>query len=327
MRFASLWWLPVLAAAAVGAAFDVGADAGDIPFFVDAGRTLLSGSWATAFADPDVQSGPLQLAVLGAADALAGALAVSTLTFLAFAVEVGAAALFLLVCRRVVPDARRGVLLTAGLAAVAVGLPHGAFVDGHPAQLVIPLLWLLAAREAREGRAALAGALLGVSASLELWGVLGAVVLTLAPRVRAAAAGLAVEAAVVVFLFAPFVLAGNFRMFDYRWRVADGTFASIVLSPGEAFPWELRLLQGALALAVGGALAYLLRRSLHAAWLALTGVVMTRLALDPVLYSWYWLALQTLVLVGAVQLTCSDALRTFVRSRFWKGSSVPIEAP
>jgi hypothetical protein len=227
----------------------------------------------------------------------------------------------------VIPEAGRGVLLAAGLAAVAIGLPHAAFVDGHLAQLVIPLLWLLAAREAREGRGATAGALVGVSAGFELWGVLGVVVLALVPRLRTAAVGLAVEAGIVLLVFVPFVVAGDFRMFSYSWRIADGTLASLVLSPGDPFPWELRIAQGAVVVAIGVTLAYVLRRSRHAAWIALGAAVSARLALDPVFYSWYWLALQTLVLVGAVQLACSGAFRAFVSAHFGKRSAVPIEAP
>ncbi len=327
MRLAWLWWLPVVAAAATVAAFDLGADAGDIPFFLDAARTLLSADWSDTFADPDVQAGPLQLAALGVADALAGAISVSSLAFLAFALEVGAAALLLVVCRRVIPHAGRGVLLGTGLVAVAVGLALGAFVDGHPAQLVIPLLWFLGAREAREGRVVLAGAIVGVSAGLELWGVLGGVALFLAPRLRAVLAGFAVEAAVVAAFFAPFVLVGEFRMFDYTWHVAEGTLASLVLPAGDAFPWELRIAQGAVAAAVGTAFVYVLRPSRHAAWLALAAVLATRLALDPVLYSWYWLALQTVVLDGAAELASSATIRAVVRSRLWNGRTVPIEAP
>src|SRR5207237_6993433 len=108
-------------------------------------------------------------------------------------------------------------------------------VDGHPADAVSPLIWVLAALEARRGRALRAGALIGLSAGLEVWGVLGAPVLLLAPRLREAVKGWAMEAAVVVALFAPFVLAGEFRMFDYEWRVADGTLLGLVLTPGTHF--------------------------------------------------------------------------------------------
>src|SRR5207247_4610502 len=121
-------------------------------------------------------------------------------------------------------------------------------VGGHPAEAIVPLLWVLAAIWVREGRVGLAGALLGLSAGLELWGVLGVPVLLLAPRRRRALVGALVEAAVVLGMLAPFALAGSVRMFQYDWRVASGTLLSLFVAPGADFGWPLRLLPSALAL-------------------------------------------------------------------------------
>src|SRR5207247_7410213 len=107
--------------------------------------------------------------------------------------------------------------LVVGLLAVGAGLTHIAFVDGHPAEAIVPLLWVLAAIWAREDRVVLAGAVLGLSAGLELWGVLGVPVLLLAPRPRRALAGALVEAAVGVGLFARLSLAGSWQMFQDEW--------------------------------------------------------------------------------------------------------------
>jgi hypothetical protein len=74
---------------------------------------------------------------------------------------------------------------------------------------------------------------------------------------------------------------------------------------GSDFPWGLRLLQGAVALIVGGALALALRRTDRAIWAVPLGIVAVRVLLDPTLYSWYWLGLETLALVGAVELVTS----------------------
>src|SRR5205823_2373004 len=102
-------------------------------------------------------------------------------------------------------------------AAVATGLTHGAFVDGHPAEAVSPLLWVLAAVEVRRGRAWRAGLLIGVSAGFELWGLLGVAVLALAPRARDALRGAAAALITAVALLAPFAVFGSFHMFDYEW--------------------------------------------------------------------------------------------------------------
>jgi hypothetical protein len=281
-------WLPVLAAAGGAASLDRGTDPGDLVYFVHKGERLLSGGWAETFADSRLQSGPLQLVAFGA---------VRNLTALAFVIELGVAALLLYVLGRLGTTDR--VRLAVGLLAVAAGLTHGAFVDGHPAEAIVPLLWVLAAVWAREDRALAAGALVGLSAGLELWGVLGVPLLLLAPRVRRAIAGGLVEIGVVALMLAPFALFGTFRMFEHEWRVSTGTLLSLVVDPGTQFGWPLRLLQASLALGVGVGIAVALRRSLHAVWLAPLGVVIVRLMLDPLSFGWYWLEAEALVLAGA----------------------------
>jgi hypothetical protein len=281
-------WVPVLAAAAAVAYLDRGTDPGDLLYFVHRGQQLLSGDWADTFADPTLQSGPLQLVVFGA---------VQNLTALAFLLEVGTAALLLLVLGRLGVSDR--VRVAVGVLAVVAGLTHGAFVDGHPAEAITPLLWVLAGLWAREDRVFAAGALIGVSAGLELWGVLGVPVLLLAPRARRAVAGGLLAAAVVVAQLAPFVLAGTFRMFEHEWEVGTGTLLSLFVAPGTEFGWPLRLLQASLALGAGTGVALALRRNAYTVWLAPLAVVIVRILLDPLSFGWYWLEAEALVLVGA----------------------------
>jgi hypothetical protein len=112
----------VLAATVASASLAIGADTGDLPFFVHAADDLFTGAWADAYANPDLQVGPLQLFLLALADAAAGALSVSTFTLLAFAVPLCVSILLLVVLRGVLagrPDRRRLVLVAAGLVAVA----------------------------------------------------------------------------------------------------------------------------------------------------------------------------------------------------------------
>jgi hypothetical protein len=288
----------VLAAAAGVATLDRRADSGDLVYFVHQGERLLSGGWADTFADPTLQSGPLQLVVTGA---------VRSTEALAFFLELGVAALLLVVLGRLGVSRRWQLLI--GLAAVATGLTHGAFVDGHPAEVVTPLLWTLAALEARQGATRRAGTLVAASAGFELWGVLGGVVLLLAPKLRDAGRGLVVEGALVAGMFAPFAVFGEFRMFDYEWRVASGTLLSLVVPVGTHFGWPLRLAQAGLACGLGGLLAWRMRRSPHAVWLVPLTVVVARILLDPLAYGWYWLAAQALALVGAALLVTAPPLR------------------
>ena len=284
-------WVPVLGLTAVRAYLDRGTDPGDLVYFVHRGEHLLSSGWGSTFADPMLQSGPLQLVVFGA---------VRNLTVLAFVIELIVAALLLFVLGKLQVGDR--VRLIVGVLAIAAGLTQGAFIDGHPAEAIVPLLWILAGLSAREDRVLRAGTLIGLSAGLELWGVLGAPLLLLAPRLRRALLGGVAEAAVVVAMLAPFVLFGSVRMFQHEWRVATGTLLSLVVAPGTHFGWPLRLLQSVLALGAGAAVAVALRRSRQAMWLAPLAVVIVRLVLDPLSFGWYFLEAVALVLVGAALL-------------------------
>lgn len=307
-------WVPVLALSAAVAAFDRRSDAGDLLYFVHQGERLLSGRWADTFGDPTLQAGPFQLLLAGA---------LRNMTALAFVVEVGVAALLLFVLMRLrVPPRWQ---LAVGVTAVAAGLTHGAFVEGHPAEAVTPLLWVLAAIEARRGRTKRAGAILGLSAGLELWGMLGVPVLLLAPRVGAAVRGLCAQVAVVAALFAPFVLLGHFAMFDYQWRVARGAPLAFVLAPGTHFGWPLRLLQATVACAGGAVLARYLRTEVHAVWAVPLLVALARIALDPLAYGWYWLEALALTLVGAALFLTAPPLR-LQRARRRKAGDRPRPA-
>ncbi|HET7855717.1 MAG TPA: hypothetical protein VFL41_04605, partial [Gaiellaceae bacterium] len=267
------------------------------------------------------QVGPLQLVLFGAADLLADALGVSGTRLIALVVGAGIAALFVLVARRLVaPRESRLVLLAAGLAPVGLGLSFDAFRDGHPAQVVAPLLWVLAGLDARAGHAWRAGILVGLSAGFELWGLLGVAVLVLSPRATHALRSAAATVAVVAGPLLPFVLAGELAMFDYHWQVNGDTLLSLFLEPGSAFTWQWRAIQSGAAVLAGVAVAWPLRRSGIALWAAPLAVVTVRLVLDPVRYPWYWLPLETLALVAAVQLSTTGVVRS-LRARRLK----PIE--
>jgi hypothetical protein len=292
-----------LAVATAVAAHDRRADAGDLLYFVHRGERLLSAHWASVYADRELQSGPLQLVIAGAA---------RSTEVLAFVVELGVAALLLVVLQRLGVASRWASLVA--VVAVVAGLTHGAFVEGHPAEAITPLLWVLAAVEARRGRTPLAGGLIGVSAGLELWGVLGSAVLFLAPRLRDALQGFAVAVGVVVVQLAPFAVFGDFRMFDYRWRVASGTLISAVLPVETHFGWALRVLQALVACAAGTLLARRMRGP-HAVWLVPLAVALVRIALDPLAYGWYWLEIEALILVGAGVVLTANPMRVLAMRR------------
>jgi hypothetical protein len=303
-RLGLLAWLVPLGAAAAVAALGT-RDPADLPFFADAARTLFSGDWANTYYDPVLQAGPIFLALVGLADRLGGD------ALLAYAIQVGVTALVVFTVGRLLAGRpyRAVAQGIAGLGAVALGVSLDAYSYGHPAQVVVPLLWMLAGLDAREGRSIRAGGLVGLSAGFEAWGVLGTPILLLAPATRGAVRGLAVQALVTIGLYLPFVLAGDFRMFELRWKVEGWTLVRFLIPEGSDFPWTLRLLQGAAALAIGAALALALRPSPRALWVVPLGIVAVRILLDPALCSWYWLGLETVALVAAAELATSLRVR------------------
>jgi len=293
--------LPWLCPAAAAAALEpfVRSDGGDTWLFVRAGRTLLSSDWSRAFADKGTQVGPLQLALFGSIGRSPGLLA---------AVLAAAAALLVTAACRAAGVERPRLLTLAGAAAVLTGFTTHVFDAGHPADGLLPLLWIVAAADARRGKTARAALLVGLSAGVETWGVLGLAVLALAPSLRAAARSALLGGCVAGLLYLPFVATGHFAAGSYRWAIASQSLLGHVLAPGTAFGWPLRVAQGAVALAVGVAVARAARPSAHALWAVPLSVVLVRLALDPIDHGYYFDGVQATALV-ALALVAAVGLR------------------
>src|SRR5262249_39337231 len=161
---------------------------------------------------------------------------------------------------------------------------------GHPAETLVPLLWILAAADARRGHTVRAALVVGLSAGLETWGLLGVAVLALAPSVRRALAGAALAGGVGLALYLPFVAGGHFEMASYRWQVSPHSLLALAVAPGTPFGWAPRLAQGALAVGVGILVAR--ARTPHALWLVPIAVVLARLAVDPLVSDYYFVAVE-----------------------------------
>jgi hypothetical protein len=293
-----LLWLGPAAVAAAIEPF-VRTEGGDTWMFVGAGRTLLSSDWSRAFADPFIQVGPLQLALYGSVGRLPGVLAV---------LLAAAAALLVMAAARAAGVERPRLLLLAGVGAVATGLTTHVFDAGHPANGLLPLLWILAAAEARRGRLLRAALVVGLSAGFETWGILGLAVLALAPSARGAARSAVLAACVAGALYLPFVATGQFAMGSFRWEIASQSLLGHVFAPGTPFGWPLRLAQGAVAVAAGLLVARLARRSTHALWLVPLSVMLVRLALDPRDHGYYFDGVQSVALI-ALALVAARGLR------------------
>jgi hypothetical protein len=287
-RFVLTWLVPVAAAwVAASRNLTLGDDGA---LFVRAGRTLLSSHWNHAFAVPTVQAGPVQLALFGSLGRSGWALSLVLAT--------GIVLLVVAAARRVGVESP-ALLCGVGVLAAATGLTGVGYTWGHPADAVLPLLWIFAAAEARRGRALRAGLIVGLSAGLETWGTLGVAVLALAPSRRQAGAGALVAAGVALALFLPFMLGGHFEMWSFRWFVYRPSPMSMLVAPGTQYGWPLRLAQGALAVGAGVAVARLLRHSPHALWAVPLAIVAAKLLLDPDLYSYYLAAPRGPIFVGA----------------------------
>ena len=283
------WALPAAVAAVWTLHQGLSVD-GDSHIFILAGQTLLSSHWSRAFALPTVQAGPLQLALFGSVGHWHAALAL--------VLTVGVALLVVAAARAA--GVRNPVFLTgAGVVAVVLGVT-GNGLGGHPADAVLPLTWIIAAAEARRGHAWRAGLLIGLSAGLETWGILGVAVLALAPRKRDALAGTVLAGATALALFAPFMLGGHFHMLSFHWYVSYPSPLSMLVPEGTPFSWPLRLVQASFAVCAGVAVARLMRRSPHVVWAAPLAIIVVRLLLDPLLLSYYLAGPSALILVGAV---------------------------
>src|SRR5207244_7581830 len=112
-------------------------------------------------------------------------------------------------------------LALAGIASVATGFTTHVFDAGHPADGFLPLLWIVAAVEARRGRTLRAALVVGLSAGFETWGILGLAVLALAPSLRSTARPALLAGCLAAVWYVPFVLGGHFAMGGYRWQVAS----------------------------------------------------------------------------------------------------------
>jgi hypothetical protein len=298
LRRPPIWVAPVLAllgGAVVAGRLDASGGQSDVELFANAGSTLLSGNWLHTYAAAEVQAGPLELALASAARTIGGGGQVGLAIVLDLVCTAAITAVAVLLLGR-----RPAALALFGIGALALWLPGAGYL-GHPAELLIAVLWLLAAREARRGRPTVAGVLVGVSACFELWGVLGVAMLALAPSLRRCSAGVAAAAAVPLAVLLPFVLGGDFHMLDYAWVVSNG-LPKLLLGAGHTFTWPDRLVEGAVIVAAGAGCARVVRRHPDSVWLVPAVTALARLPLDPVSYGYYWNTALVIMLIGATQL-------------------------
>jgi hypothetical protein len=289
----------------------------DYDVFGRAGHDILTLHWDRVFTDPALQAGPFELIFYGVPHLLGVQGALGWSTFYIVAGSLLAAALGYVVWRLVrgiAPDTAAPIAAAVAALAAASDTIQLSMTDGHPAQIAVPILWLVAAMLARKDRAFAAAVVLGLSLGWELWGILGVPVLLLAPRVRlrtvlvSAAGGLAA----LTVTFGGFVLAGPVTMFGFEWPVSDGSLAHLLLPDIQTFGWPLRLIQAIVSVGAGVVVARVLHHSWDAVWLAPLAVCAVRLTTDPVIAGYYFCAAVILIFAGLALALATRSLFRFV---------------
>ena len=259
--------------------------------FAAAGRVMFSGDWRHTYADPWLQAGPLELLLTSLGHWLG-----STFGGVPIAMNViGAAALTATAI--FVLGARWAQVLVVGFGAIGLGIITDMYEIGHPSELFIALAWVHAARAARRGNVVAAGAIVGVSAWFETWGILGLTVLLLLPTLRGSVKAGVLACAVGVAIYLPFVLGGDFHMFHEQWTIAGGLDA-MAFGRMHPFTWGMRVAEAAIVCGIGGGLALGIRRWPFSIWVVPAATSLCRIALDPTRYGYYWDTALALMLIG-----------------------------
>ncbi|MFN2594882.1 MAG: glycosyltransferase 87 family protein [Actinomycetota bacterium] len=317
--------LIVAVAAAAHGVWDAStaASAGDGTLFARAGERLFSGAWSHALADPSIQVGPLHLAFSGVVASVARLIHVSDKVALSVTVETVSSVALALLLRALWGRAstRHQVAEIAACCLWILWLGGVATAIGQSAETLVPLMWLGAAIAARRGKGIGAGLLLGASAAMKGWGILGLPILVLDDDHRDAVLGAVVAVGSMALSYAPFLIWGSVASFSYHWTVSAVAPLHYVLGAGSDFSWGARLLQGALVLGGGGAAAWFGRKSPAAVWAVPLVLVVLRVLVDPVYYWYYWVPAQTLGLVGIASLLLrARSVRQYAATAFLYGT-------
>jgi hypothetical protein len=291
-------WLLALAAAAASGWILNSVTFSDADSFAQAASVMLSGNWQHTYHDPWLQAGPFEMIVC-----LIGRTLGVSLRGEAVAMNmIGAAALLGVATVVVRRDWKPLAIVTGG--ALGLGIISDMWEWGHPSELFIALVWLLAARVARRDQLLVAGLLVGLSAGFETWGLLGAPVLFLLPRLRRTVAAGSIALVAAAAVYAPFALGGDFHMFDLRWSIVGGV-PGYLFGEGETFSWPMRLAEAVIVVSFGSTLAWRLRRFGASTWIVPALTSICRLMLDPVRYGYYWDTSLVLLLIGVAPLLAS----------------------
>ena len=274
----------------------------DFHLFEGPGTALVTGQWDEIYFAPWLQVGPLTL-VIGGLVAEAARISGASVTVV-FAVATYVALSFgtVFVVRHVYRRTGRTMSpvldLPLGVLVIVAGIPMMAVVAGQPSEVIIPFFWVLAARDAADDRPLRAGTWIAVAAAFKLWGILAIPLVLAVPGTRRKLIAAVVAGLGALAVHLPFLGAGWADTFSWRWIVRDGSLVGLFVEPGSPFPWELRVVQAVLSIAVGALAVVKLRSKASLVWVAPLAIVLARLATDPLLSGYYWLAAAVLAVIG-----------------------------
>lgn len=271
---------------------------GDALMFVSAGRRLLGPHGLDVFSQPSLQVGPMYLLLLGCISHVASALDVSVW------VVAGAVESLMLTgtCLAVVRAAGSPTVAFwgVGLPLVLGGPLAEVLLNGHPEEVGVGLLLVLAAYAAARQRVLLPALLVALAATSKLWGVIGFAVLITATGDRRVDLGRSVQrlslaAVACAATYVPFLVFGTVRTFDFVWRCDPFSVLGTVTGYQGNFPFAARLAQVLAASAV----ALVLVAQHRSAPQIIMGAVAMRLLADPLRQTYYWTNLAVLVSLAA----------------------------
>jgi hypothetical protein len=305
----------LLALAAVGAALlevHTTGPSTDGWYFAGAGRDLLSAHGLHVYATDGLQAGPLQIGAFGLLAHLTALLHLPADPTYAVISTLGSTALVGFGTRRLrrdagLADSPVAELLTGSLA-IGWLIATEVYTSGHPAELVVPGLWIAAAILATKDRSIWAGVLVGLGAGFETWAVLGLPVLLLCGDWRKTARAVAACGVVAGGMYLPFVLAGPFRMGQLVWSVAPTSLVHSLDPRLTGLPWSGRLAQALVVVGLGALAWGGVRRPSSPAvsvWLIPAVIALAKAITEPAAYEWYWLPAQIALLGG---VACVDGL-------------------
>jgi hypothetical protein len=280
----------------------------DTEYFAKAGRLLLGGDFGV-YRDPSNQGGPLVLlyAAMVSSKMRGGVVFGSVVSVMLMSFVTAAVG----VCLKLLTETPKRVSVNAAaLSVLAAGIPFGGMrwgtmvaQWGHPEYIVIPLLWLLGVvlihrqSKLRNPFVAdlLAASVLGVSIWWTSWGVLGFPLLVLGVNwsrygllrvMRRCVIGVIVGVSVYV----PFVMSGEFKMFDIKWSniLLHGTLLTALFGQVDSAPWSYRALQAGLVGVGGLTAAVSARRTPQLWWFPVLVIVVMRMLTEVFFWNYYW---------------------------------------